>query len=50
MKGYGLNTSSDSVTTVGATTSVPEVAVSSFFSSGGFSNYVSLQIPRGQTV
>lgn len=31
----------DSVTTVGATTHFPEVAVSGFFSGGGFSNYVS---------
>ena len=30
-----------SVTTVGGTTNVPEVAVTRFFSGGGFSNYVS---------
>lgn len=29
-----------SVTAVGATTHIPEVAVSRFFSGGGFSNYV----------
>ena len=36
-----LSNTLDSVTTVGATTSVPEVAVFRFFSGGGFSNYVS---------
>ena len=34
-------TSHPSVTTVGGTTNVPEVAVTRFFSGGGFSNYVS---------
>ena len=34
-------TSHPSVTAVGGTTNVPEVAVTRFFSGGGFSNYVS---------
>ena len=37
---------SPSVTTVGGTTNVPEVAVTRFFSGGGFSNYVSCRWPE----
>lgn len=35
-----------SVTSVGGTSHIPEVAVSTFFSGGGFSNYVRLRYFR----